>query len=129
MSPFGRITIIDPCSSPTPVRLAMILHLCFLLILSTYPKVLHCCKIQIIKETFATLPKQTRLTYQPSMILSSIFMLGKTTRKMNLKPIRHFSKNFMIFFPGPMKRCRGFSHPFWSMKLKPIPCINLLGKN
>ena len=34
-----RITIIDPCSSPTPVRLAMILHPCFLLILSTHPKV------------------------------------------------------------------------------------------
>ena len=32
-------------SSPILVRLAMILHPCFLLILSTYPKVLYCCKI------------------------------------------------------------------------------------
>ena len=41
MSPFGRITIIDPCSSLTPVQVAMILHPYFLLILSMFHKVLY----------------------------------------------------------------------------------------
>ena len=128
MSPFGRITIIDPRSSPTLVRSTMTLHPYFQPIFSTHLKVLYCCKTQILKETFATLLKQIRLTYQLILTLSSMFMLGRTTRQMNLKPIRHFSNNFMIFLLGIMKKCQGQTHPLWSMKLKPIPWLKLSGK-
>ena len=38
-------------------------------------------------------------------------------------------KNSMIFFPGPMKRCWGLTHPLCPMRLKPIPWLNLSGKN
>ena len=129
MSPFGRITIIDPCSSTKRVWLTMIMHPCFPLILSRYPKVPYFCKTQILKETFATLLKQIRLTYQPNLVPSSMFMLGRTARQMNLKHTRNFSKNSVIFLPGPMKRCRGLTHPLWSTILKPIPQPNLSGKN
>ena len=101
----------------------------FLLILSTYPKVPYCCKTQILKKTFATLLRQIQLTYQPSLIPSIMFMLGRTARQMNLKHTRHFSKNSVIFSPSRMKKYWGQTHPLWSMKLKPIPRINLSGKN
>ena len=104
---FGRITIIDPCSSPTPVRLTMTLHPCFPLILSMHLKVLYCCKTQIQMETFATLLKQILLTYHPILVPSSMFMLGRTARQMNLKHTRHFSKNSMIFLPSVMKKSWG----------------------
>ena len=128
MTPFGRITIIDPCSSPTPIRLTMILHPCFRLILSAFHKVLYCCNIQIPKETFATLLRRTELTYQPSLMLSSMVMLGRIAPQMNLKHIRPFLRNFVIFLPGPMKRCWVLTFPSWS-RLKIIPWLNLSGRN
>ena len=56
-------------------------------------------------------------------------MLGRTARQMNLKHTSHFLKKFMIFLPIPMKRCWGLTHPLWSMRLKPIPRLNLSSKN
>ena len=81
------------------------------------------------EETFATLLRRTRLTYQPSLMLLSTFMLGRTATQMNLKHIRHFLRNSVIFLRGHMKRCWGLTHPLWSMRLKPIPRLNLSGKN
>ena len=129
MSPFGSITIIDPCSSPTLVRLAMILHPCFLLILSTFYKVLYCCKIQILKETFATLLRRTQLTYQPSLMLLSTFMLGRTASQMNLKHIRHFFKEFRDIFSWSYEEMLGIDPSIVVTKLKLIPRLNLSGTN
>ena len=36
-----------------------------------------------------------------------------------------FKEFFVVFFPSPMKRCQGLTHPLWSMTLKPIPWLNL----
>ena len=105
------------------------LHPFFPLILSTHLKLLYCCKTQILKETYETLLKLIQLTYQKILVPLSIFMLGRTTPQMNLKPIRHFLNNSVIFFLGPMKRCWGLTHPLWSTRLKPIPQPNLLGKS
>ena len=38
-------------------------------------------------------------------------------------------KEFVIFLPGPMRRCRGLTLPLWSMRLKLIARLNLSGKN
>ena len=38
-------------------------------------------------------------------------------------------KEFRDILPGPMNRCQGLTHPLWSMRLRPIPRLNLSGKN